>query len=91
MWDLPGPGLEPVSPALAGGFLTTAPPGKPTLVSFLNEKSRLVKSIVIVYLHWHCVGMEGTLGSHHKSATFKLYTHGSVFTSLSLSFHLDEG
>ena len=29
MWDLPGPGFEPVSPALAGGFLTTAPPGKP--------------------------------------------------------------
>ena len=29
MWDLPGPGLEPVSPALAGGFLTAAPPGKP--------------------------------------------------------------
>ena len=28
MWDLPGPGLEPVSPALAGGFLTTVPPGK---------------------------------------------------------------
>ena len=28
MWDLPGPGLEPRSPALAGGFLTTAPPGK---------------------------------------------------------------
>ena len=28
IWDLPGPGLEPVSPALAGGFLTTAPPGK---------------------------------------------------------------
>ena len=28
MWDLPGPGLEPVSPALAGGFLSTAPPGK---------------------------------------------------------------
>ena len=29
MWDLPGPGLQPVSPALAGGFLTTAPPRKP--------------------------------------------------------------
>ena len=29
MWDIPGPGLEPVSPALAGGFLTTVPPGKP--------------------------------------------------------------
>ena len=29
MWDPPGPGLEPVSPPLAGGFLTTVPPGKP--------------------------------------------------------------
>ena len=29
MWDLPGPGLEPVSPALAGRFSTTAPQGKP--------------------------------------------------------------
>ena len=29
MWDLPRPGIEPVSPALAGRFLTTAPPGKP--------------------------------------------------------------
>ena len=29
MWNLPRPGLEHVSPALAGEFLTTAPPGKP--------------------------------------------------------------
>ena len=29
MWDPPRPGLEPVSPALAGGLPTTAPPGKP--------------------------------------------------------------
>ena len=28
VWDLPGPGLEPVSPTLAGGVLTTVPPGK---------------------------------------------------------------
>ena len=28
MWDLPGPGIEPMFPALAGGFLTTGPPGK---------------------------------------------------------------
>ena len=30
--DLPGPGFEPMSltpPALAGGFFTTEPPGKP--------------------------------------------------------------
>ena len=29
MWDLPRPGLEPVSPALAGRLSTTAPPRKP--------------------------------------------------------------
>ena len=28
MWDLPRPGREPVFPALAGRFSTTAPPGK---------------------------------------------------------------
>ena len=33
MWDSPRPGLEPVSPALAGRFLTTVPPGKPLKVS----------------------------------------------------------
>ena len=30
MWDLPEPGAEPVSPALACGFFITEPPGKPT-------------------------------------------------------------
>ena len=29
MWDLPGPGIEPVSLVLARGFFTTQPPGKP--------------------------------------------------------------
>ena len=29
MWDPPGPGLEPASPASAGRRSTTAPPGKP--------------------------------------------------------------
>ena len=28
MWDLPGPEIETMSPALAGGFSTTGPPGK---------------------------------------------------------------
>ncbi|XP_067569919.1 regulator of nonsense transcripts 3A isoform X9 [Pseudorca crassidens] len=34
MWDLPGPGHEPMSPASAGGLSTTAPPGKPLANSF---------------------------------------------------------
>ena len=27
--NLPVPGIKPISPALAGGFFTTEPPGKP--------------------------------------------------------------
>ena len=30
--DLPNPGIKPTSPALAGGFFTTEPPGKPKVV-----------------------------------------------------------
>ena len=29
MWDLPQPGIEPMSPVLAGRFFTTEQPGKP--------------------------------------------------------------
>ena len=29
MWDIPTPGIKHLSPALAGGFFTTGPPGKP--------------------------------------------------------------
>ena len=29
VWGLPRSGIEPVSPALAGGFFTAEPPGKP--------------------------------------------------------------
>ena len=45
MWDLPRPGLEPVSPALAGRFSTTAPPGKPGIRILKQERK-----IVIDYL-----------------------------------------
>ena len=37
MWDLPRPGLKPVSPALAGRFSTTAPPGKPNFLFLLRD------------------------------------------------------
>ena len=36
MWDLPGLGLKSMSPALAGRFLTTTPPGKPPI--FFHNK-----------------------------------------------------
>ena len=37
MWDLPRAGITPVSPALAGTFLTTGPPGKSRSILFLFE------------------------------------------------------
>ena len=55
MWDLPGSGLEPVSPALAGGFLTTVPPGKSWLIFklyfflLLCFKSFCTFSIAVLY------------------------------------------
>ena len=36
MWDLPGPGIKPVSPALTDGFLTTVSPGKYTTKTYFN-------------------------------------------------------
>ena len=41
MWDLPRPGLEPVSPASAGRFSTTAPPGKPSNKNFFKKSLSL--------------------------------------------------
>ena len=40
MWDLPRPGLEPMSPVLAGRFSTTAPPGKPRHMYLFKEHKR---------------------------------------------------
>ena len=52
MWDLPGAGIEPVSPALASGFLSTAPPGKSlrhTLLKCPDSQYRLARCWVVVW------------------------------------------
>ena len=50
IWDLPRPGLEPMSPALAGGFLTTAPPGKPSF--FTHQLDYFSKKPLPVNIHF---------------------------------------
>ena len=45
MWDPPRPGLEPVSPALAGRLSTTAPPGKPLIHLFPHFYWMLIQNI----------------------------------------------
>ena len=42
MWDLPGPEIEPVSPVLAGRFVTTGPPGgSPTMLLRVQSALRM--------------------------------------------------
>ena len=38
---LPDPGIKPTSPALAGGFLTVEPGGKPTRATRLGDSNSL--------------------------------------------------
>jgi len=47
MWDLPRPGMELLSPALAGGFLTTGTAGKSNL--------KVLKGSLII----HCYELAG--------------------------------
>ena len=52
MWDLPRPGIELVSPALQGRFLTTGTPGKPRLFKLVNTLKYflvLISSMVNIY------------------------------------------
>ena len=60
MWDLPRPGLEPVSPALAGRFSTTAPPGKPLHSFFmLNFWTPVCIFTSSAYLNQtHCISVD---------------------------------
>ena len=62
--ELPNPGIEPVSPALAGRFLSTEPPGRLSLIvkseldlligalTFLNESSlHYYSNSTSIFLH----------------------------------------
>ena len=78
MWDPPRPGLEPVSPALAGTFSTTAPPGKPNIPILSVRKDR-TKSLSCVqsptgtkWQSWNTYpGWHDTETFHHNCTAFK--------------------
>ena len=48
-WDLPKLGIEPLSPALAGRFFSTEPPGKPYLFTS-----------IVVFFFGHAAGHGGS-------------------------------
>ena len=72
MWDLPRPGLEPVSPALAGRFSTTAPPGKPSSSFFFPGKK------------WHAAGMCITASPRLWPGQPLPFSHGPNASSFSI-------
>ena len=74
MWDLPGPGLEPVSPALAGRSLTTVSPGKSLDFNFIfhweNKKSGIVMKGLII--------LKTFLGTLYNFTYIEEFTHCNV-------------
>ena len=87
MWDLPGSGFEPVSPALAGRFLTLDHQGSPSgdlLKAFLLLVAWLMALAFRLDLNSHNpklqVPLLGAFKRHLISQTFDV-TLGSMFTN----------
>ena len=80
MWDLPGPGLESVSPALAGGFLTTVPPGKSnvTILFQILFPIRLLQNIE-----------QSSLCYTAGPCRLFIFKHSSVYTSIPSIYELE--
>ena len=73
MWNLPRPGTEPMSPAKAGRFLTTGPPGKSSFKKFSRDfpGGPVVKT---PRLHGRVQSLVGELRSHRPGDAAKRKT-----------------
>ena len=87
MWNLPGPGIEPMSPTLAGGFLTTTPPGTSSaLNSFLLHFFWYDSSPYIVSLygvHWLSIFLSFSFGSSIWMLSINLSSKTLILVSFS--------
>ena len=70
MWDLPRPGMEPESPALAGRFLFTAPRGKSKQLIFVSVSLKYSSFTLL------CEGFPG--GSDGKKSACSAGDPGSI-------------
>ena len=103
MWDLPGSGNEPVSPALAGRFFITEPPGKPARWCFWRHSKGTayqVKSVSNLKTFWHlfCVfSFQGSQSAFQLSFDIFLFlmqttprAELSIFSHILVSFVLTQ-
>ena len=79
MWDLPRPGLKPVSPALAGRFSTTAPPGKPWMLDSLHELFQVIFTFLSPFYGW---------GNSHLKMLLYLRLYSLQWEDLCVIWHL---
>ena len=87
MWDLSGPEVKPVSPALAGGLLTTEPPGRPLPVySFFKPPVSLQHRFWLLRNYaWRWLWQFRTkLSSSHLVAGFSAFSVVQSSTTWSL-------
>ena len=77
MWDLPGSEIEPVSPALAGGFFTMEPPGKPKIGFFFLKK---ILFLVFIWLYQVLVAPHRIFDQRH------FVWQGSLVAALKIFF-----
>ena len=75
MWDLPGPGLESVFPALAGGFLTAEPPGKPS-----NTLILIIYMYICIYIYIYVYIINGLLDLFEKLLRIMYYKHKHIYS-----------
>ena len=80
MRDPPRPGLEPVSPALAGRLSTTAPPGKPCAKFYIYFCVRVCVCVCVCVIYL-IVGVLAR-GFYEASKVMQILSHDQ---SLSLS------
>ena len=67
--DLPDPGIKPASPALAGKFSTTKPPGKPHTCGLVIKQKSWTRPlcICIIYVYvWGDMGRYVCVGKERK-------------------------
>ena len=61
MWNLPGPGIEPISPALADRFLPTVPPGQSRSIYLLAESGLSCSGRYLSLWHVGSVALENPM------------------------------